>query len=134
MPDEKVKVLLIIEDEQALRRAMSATLTKAGYEVHEAADGEEGLKMAEELKPHVLLVDHYMPKMTGVDMIKQIRGTSWGADPVIIMLTNDNTTELLNESLQAGVNGHFIKAEMSIDDINQIVRDNLDRKQNELDI
>lgn len=128
MADEKLKILLIIEDEEALRKAMSTALEKAGYEVHQAANGEDGLKLADEVRPNVLLVDHYMPKMTGLDMIKQIRGSEWGSEPVIIMLTNDNTTELLNESLQAGVNGHFIKAEMSIDDIHKIVEENLERK------
>lgn len=74
----------IIEDEQAISDIIKYNLQKEGYLVHTAYDGEEGLKLIEEVDPDLILLDIMMPKMDGLEVCKRVRQTK---QTPIIMLT-----------------------------------------------
>jgi len=81
--------ILLIEDEKDLREALASFIQQAGYTVHTAANGEEGIRLAGEKTPDLLLVDIRMPVMSGYQMVKKLRAESaWGAKVPIIYLTN----------------------------------------------
>ncbi len=74
-----MKRVLIVEDQADIRKLIRMTLEFEPYEIHEAADGLTGLRMASELQPEVLLLDVMMPgEMDGLQVCRQVR-----ADPLL---------------------------------------------------
>jgi len=65
--------ILVVDDSPLVRKLAEISLQEAGYEVYTANNGEEGLKIAETVKPDLILVDFIMPKMTGSQLCKLIR-------------------------------------------------------------
>lgn len=84
MSDQKKK-LLIVEDEESIRFLLRANMEFEGYEVTEASDGEEGLKLAQSENPDLILLDLMLPKMSGMEVCKRLRAA--GNAVPIIMLT-----------------------------------------------
>lgn len=119
------KKILIVEDEEALRRALAEEFADAGFTVLEAGDGLDGLDAALREKPSVILLDQLMPKMNGVTMLKELRADAWGASVPVIMATNMSTADTINEAIDAGANDYFIKSEVSVADIIRLVEERL---------
>jgi CheY-like chemotaxis protein len=65
--------ILLVDDSKFLRLATERALTRAGYEVITAADGEEAMQRAAKEKPDVILLDMMLPKMTGPDVLKALK-------------------------------------------------------------
>lgn len=83
----RVKKVLLVEDEDNLRSLIASELAELGYEVHQAKDGEEGLAMAENVRPDIILSDVVMPKKSGNDLLKELRKTEFGKNIPFIVLT-----------------------------------------------
>ncbi len=81
------KKILLAEDEEDLRILLSEKLEAAGYEVHAAADGEQALQMAREIKPDLIISDVVMPKMDGNQLYKELRKQDFGRDIPFLVLT-----------------------------------------------
>ena len=81
MPGQKI---LIVEDEDNLLEALRYNLSKEGYDVSAASDGELGLSIATDLRPDLVILDIMLPKMDGLDVCRHIRSDS---DVPILMLT-----------------------------------------------
>ena len=77
--------ILVVEDDQAMAVALRDGFDYEGYEVEVARDGEEGLKKARSQAPDLLILDVMLPKMTGLEVCKILRGE--GNEVPIIMLT-----------------------------------------------
>ena len=102
---EKKKKILFIEDEQDQIRMISLRLEKNGYEVIASLDGEEGLKMAVEEKPDLILVDVIMPGIDGFEVCRRLR-----KDPVtkripIISTTAAGMDDVEHQCITAGADG-----------------------------
>ena len=79
--------VLVLEDEDALATLLSYNREKEGYRVVVAADGEEGLLQIEERLPDLVLLDWMLPKLSGIEVCRRIRGKSETRNMPIIMLT-----------------------------------------------
>ncbi len=79
--------ILIVEDEPAIVTMLEYNLKSEGYETVVAVDGAEALELAEKEHPSLILLDWVLPKITGVEVCRQIRRKSQNADVPIIMLT-----------------------------------------------
>jgi len=79
--------ILIIDDDPSNREILRARLEKAGHEVLEASNGEEGIHMAEEIMPDLVFLDVMMPKVDGLQVCRQIKATPKTAKIPVIMLT-----------------------------------------------
>lgn len=77
--------IVLVEDDEAMAVALQDGFTYEGHEVVRACDGEEGLRLAREAPPEILILDVMLPKMTGLDVCKQLRAD--GSKLPIIMLT-----------------------------------------------
>lgn len=80
-----MRKVLIVEDDQAMAVALRDGFTYEGYAVHVARDGAAGLRMAEERSHDLVILDVMLPRMSGLDVCRQLR--SAGNDTPIIMLT-----------------------------------------------
>ena len=69
MPEVKPK-LLVIDDDESIRKVLTVTLRDAGYQVLSAEDGEKGLKIFAEEEPDIILCDLRMPGMDGISVLK----------------------------------------------------------------
>lgn len=104
------KKILVIDDDKLIRESLVALLKNAGQNVVEAGDGEAGLALALSEKPDLVVTDVRMPKMTGLEMIEQLRADDWGKSVSVIILTNDESNDSINQALQSGVTTYFSKS------------------------
>jgi CheY-like chemotaxis protein len=79
--------ILLVEDSKFLRLATERALSRAGYAVCTAADGEEALAVARERSPDLILLDMLLPKMTGPDVLKALKKDEATADIPVVVLT-----------------------------------------------
>lgn len=92
--------VLVADDDPSIRHAVHMKLSKAGLDVTVAADGEEGLKLALETEPELLIVDYAMPYMTGYDLCRELRKHErFDQTPVIVLtaMEQDIDTSLATE-------------------------------------
>ncbi len=89
------KNILIIEDEKSLREALVDILHIKNFSTIEAKNGREGVELALEKHPDLILLDIIMPEMDGMTALKKIRKESedWGKDVPVIILTNLTATD-----------------------------------------
>lgn len=109
-----MKRLLIVEDEEGIMQFLKQGLEEEGYLVTSAYDGEQGLITFKENKFDLVLLDWMLPKMTGVELCKQIRNLQ--AKLPIIFLTAKDTVEETVEGLKNGAND-YIKKPFSFDEL-----------------
>ena len=109
------KKILVVEDDNALRVAIRDTIKDAGYEVFEAIDGEDGLKLALEIRPDLIVLDVLLPNMNGEKVLKQLRDNDWGKDIPIILLTN--MSYLQDEESKNRSSEYMLKADTELDEL-----------------
>lgn len=102
--------IAIIEDEAAIRRMYALKLKFSDFQIVEAADGEEGLKIIEKEKPDLVLLDLRMPKMSGDEMLRELRSTDWGEEIPVVILTNISRDEAPRTLWHLGISDFIIKA------------------------
>lgn len=100
---------LVVDDEVDILRLISIKLKKAGFEVMTARDGEEGLTMALEGKPDLMLVDVMMPKLDGYAVVSQVREALGPEAPIIILLTAKGQESDVVRGLTSGADDYIIK-------------------------
>lgn len=120
-----MKKILIVEDDKLLIKALSAKLEEEKFKVFKAYDGEEGLESAKKNKPDLILLDINMPKMNGLTMLKEMRETNWGADMVVMVLTNYNEKEKVSEALSQYVYRFLVKSDWDLDQIVEEIKKKL---------
>ena len=101
------KKILLVDDEKDIRDVLNLTLTDMGYEVLEAEDGEEALRVFQEARPPIILTDIKMPNMDGMTALKEIKKNF----PLIevIMLTGHATVETGIEGMKMGAFDYLMK-------------------------
>ena len=83
----EAKKILIVEDEPEMRTLLALELETEGYAVFQAQDGEEGLRMAKETRPDLIISDVLMPKVDGNQFLKNLRASDFGKEIPFIVLT-----------------------------------------------
>jgi CheY-like chemotaxis protein len=106
--------ILLIEDSRFQRIANERALLKAGYAVVQAGDGEEGLRVARERVPDLILLDMMLPRISGLEVLRALKGDVLVKHiPVIVLsgLGQANEAKLLKEGAAAFV----VKSEKSLE-------------------
>ena len=114
--------ILLIEDSRLLRITTERTLVRAGYEVITAVDGEEGLRLAVESKPDLVLLDMMLPKLSGQEVLQKLRlNPAAKSTPVIVLtgLSQANRQKLLDE----GASLYFEKSLVDVDNGSRLLLD-----------
>lgn len=94
------RAILIIEDESTLARNLATYLERLGYEPRVAGSAEEGLAMILQWRPEVILCDHNLPGLSGLDALRRVRATD--PDARVVMMTGYGSTELAVDAMKAG--------------------------------
>ncbi|HSX47547.1 MAG TPA: response regulator [Patescibacteria group bacterium] len=122
---DKANKILIVEDEEALLEVLKERFEAEGFEVYISKDGEDGLKVAIEKKPDIILLDIIMPKLDGLSMLKKLRQSEEGKNTRVVVLTNVNDTKEVNEALALGAKDFLVKSDWIISDLIVTVRKHL---------
>jgi DNA-binding response OmpR family regulator len=101
-----VPQLLLIEDDPAIRSALSRALSERGHGVHTAPDGMSGLQAAVDLRPDLVVLDLGLPDVDGTTLLSMLRAVS--AVPVIVATARDDETEVVR-ALNAGADDYVVK-------------------------
>jgi len=101
--------ILAVDDSNSMRQMVAFTLKSAGYEVTDAADGQEALDIAKMNSFDLVLSDVNMPKLDGIQLIKELRKLSTFKFTPILMLTTESSKEKKMEGKQAGATGWIVK-------------------------
>jgi two-component system KDP operon response regulator KdpE len=102
---QKTKVL-IVDDEHAIRRFLRTTLDAHGYEVHEAATGEDAILKAINIRPDLIVLDIGLPGIDGIEVTRHIR--EWTQTPIVILSVQNQDTDKI-EALDAGADDYVTK-------------------------
>ena len=97
-----MKKILIIEDDQIVANVYRNKLAVEGYQTEAAPDGESGLKLMRTFQPDGIVLDLMLPKMSGVEVIREIRGEAEFSKVPIIVLSNTYSTNLIQDAWKAG--------------------------------
>lgn len=106
-------LILVVEDEPAVRNLITTTLEMHDYKYHAASNGEEAILQALSHHPDVVLMDLGLPDMDGVDIIKKIR--TWSQMPIIVISARSEDVDKI-EALDAGADDYLTKP-FSVDEL-----------------
>ena len=107
--------ILLADDHPMFRDGVRHSLERESdlRVIGEASDGERGLALLEEHKPHVAVLDMNMPKMTGLEVAKELKRR--GGVTEIVFLTMFDDEDILNEAMDVGVRGYILKDSAATD-------------------
>lgn len=103
------KTIMTVDDSATIRQILSLALKGAGYSVVEAINGEDALKKLESSQVSLLITDLNMPKMNGIELIRQVRRSGSSRFMPIIMLTTESQEAKRQEGKAAGASGWITK-------------------------
>lgn len=127
---EKMHTVLIIDDDKILQDMYRDKLALMECNVLVANNGEEGLALALNEKPDLILLDIAMPKLDGMEVMKKLRADPWGKSVSIIVLTNLNVDGKLLEEVVQGTPAYCImKVNATPEEIGQKVNELLKKKE-----
>ncbi|MGA2192742.1 MAG: response regulator [Nitrospirota bacterium] len=114
--------ILVVDDEQDIVKVISKILELSDYQVITAYNGTDAIRVAKAENPAVVLLDYMMPDITGLDVLKEIRGYS--EDIYVVMVTGRGSEEVAATVMKAGATDYIIKPFVK-DQIVAVVRDTL---------
>ncbi|MCK4343422.1 MAG: hybrid sensor histidine kinase/response regulator [Phycisphaerae bacterium] len=116
--------IIVIDDDQTMRRACEAALRRSGYQVETFPDGASGLERAKEVRPGVLITDLKMPGMSGIEVIHHVKEID--PDIVVVVITGFATVDTAVEAMKGGAYD-FIPKPFTADELRVIIRRAVER-------
>lgn len=117
MAKNEKKIILIIEDDEILLRALYLTFHENKYTIASANDGETAFKMTERLKPDIILLDLLIPKVNGFDYLRMVKGNSILKKIPIIILSNLGDKDSIEKAKDLGADDYFIKSDTDLSEL-----------------
>jgi DNA-binding response OmpR family regulator len=121
MEDKKIH-LLVVEDDEFLVKMYESGLTKEGFDVTTAGNGEEGLEKAGDIKPDLILLDLIMPKMDGFTCLEKIKEENAIKRIPVVILSNLGQDSDIKRGIEMGAEGYLIKTDFTIKQVAEKVR------------
>jgi CheY-like chemotaxis protein len=106
---ERLRTVLIADDESSIRLLVHATIESDDYAVVEAADGAQAWELTKELKPSLVLLDVQMPGQTGLEVLRSIKADPGLAETRVILLTSKAQERDIEVGLIAGADFYLTK-------------------------
>ena len=117
--------ILIIEDEEVLAEVLKEKLKKANLEVKIAKDGEEAISMAKSFEPDVIVLDLLLPKVSGFEVLKQVKADERLSRIPVVVLSNLSDDENIKKAMNMGAMDYFVKANHPINEIVEKIKGTL---------
>ncbi len=112
------KTILIIEDDNILRELLKAGLDRAGFQVLKAREGQEGIVIAKNKRPDLILLDLMLPTIPGEKVLKEFGANKLTKDiPVIVLTLKTNEANKINCQNVLGARDYLIKCNVTLDEI-----------------
>ena len=102
-------LVLLVEDEETLRKVLRSLLERDGFEVAEAADGAEALSAVDRLSPDAVVLDLNLPVLDGYDVLSRLRTRSTSATLPVLVLTANGDEASETRALKMGANEFLTK-------------------------
>ena len=112
-----MRKILIVEDDKFLRDLISKKLTSEGFDIVAAIDGEQGLTMAKESNPDLILLDLILPGIDGFEVLTRLKADNVTAKAPVIILSNLGQREDVERGLKLGANDYLVKAHFTPNEI-----------------
>ena len=120
--------ILIVEDEKMLNEAYELVLKKDGHDVDVAFNGVEALGIIKTKKPDLILLDLRMPKMDGVEFLKQLEAQKNNSKAKIIVFSNYDDPKEIDAAFKHGATRYILKAWSSPTELVKVVNETLEAK------
>lgn len=117
-----MKKILIIEDDLVVSNIYRNKLAVEGYSVEIVSDGKAGLRMLESFEPDALILDLLLPKVSGIEILKQIRNDAKQRHLPVVVLSNTYLTSMVQEAWKAGATKCLSKASSSPATVLEVMR------------
>jgi len=124
---DAVPIVLIVEDDEAMRQMYALGLGAQGFAVEMAATAEQAASMARELLPAVTLLDVGLPDGSGLDVLERLREDPLTASLRVVIFTNYNEPDMVDRSVKAGATHFLVKVETTPARVAEVVSDLLGR-------
>ncbi len=111
------KKVLIVEDDGFISEVYSVKLEAEEFSVVVAADGKTALNLVEKENPDLIILDLFIPKVSGIDFLRTIRSKDRSVDTPVIVLTNSDEKENFSKVTELGVSDYLIKSQYTPDEI-----------------
>jgi len=108
-PVSKSNSILLVDDEKDILDFLSYTLSKEGYKVYTACNGEEGVKMVKQVSPSLVILDLMMPVMDGIEACQMIRKDLEVRQPIVAFLTSRSEDYSQVAGFEAGADDYIVK-------------------------
>lgn len=105
------KKILIMEDEKILQSLLNEKLTRDGYVVMAVDDGEEGMRVLQEFKPDLVLLDMMMPKMDGFEVLEKMHEENLISTFPVIVISNSGQPVEIERALALGITDYIVKVD-----------------------
>jgi DNA-binding response OmpR family regulator len=124
MPNNNSKAkILIVEDDEFLSNIYTTVFEKESFTVLAAKDGNEGLKMAFDEIPNVILLDILLPgDKNGLDVLKELKGDDRTSKIPVMIMSNLADDITISEGMALGATGYFTKSQFNPDDVVRNIR------------
>jgi two-component system alkaline phosphatase synthesis response regulator PhoP len=117
------KKILIIEDDNMISSMYKTKLTQDGYEVFVAANGAQGLDLAMQEHPDLILLDIILPQLDGFSVLQELKSNKASTKDIpVIMLTNLSTEEDKDKGAKFGATDYLVKASLTPSQVSDTVK------------
>lgn len=126
--------VVIVEDNTALAEIYRDRLSILGYKCFAAYDGIEALRLIEQELPDLVLLDLMVPKIAGDQILATMRANEWGKNIKVFIISNLNEADAPAGLRDQGIEGYAVKANLSNDELDQLVDNILKPSDQEEDV
>lgn len=109
--------ILIVEEDKFLRELAANKIREAGYEMVEAANGQQGVEKAQQEKPNLILLDIVLPELDGYEVLRQLKEQEATKEIPVVMLSNLGGKEDVEKALSLGAADYLVKAHVTPEEI-----------------
>ena len=100
---------LIVDDSRVVRKVARKILEELKFECNEAEDGSQALDLCKQKMPQSILLDWNMPKMSGIEFLKELRALDGGREPKVIFCTTESEVSFIKTAIESGADEYIMK-------------------------
>ena len=115
-------MILVVDDNSPICRGLMHLLQISGMEATCASNAREALGILEREKPRVLVLDNQMPEMTGIELLRIIRGNAELQSMSVVMFSGDPDPRIKAEADRLGASAYYVKGKPNLDEMGKTIR------------